>query len=114
MGHAYQVNVNTILSPALMQIKGETMVVLASVSISNGRVEEGSQYNPVKCIKKTNALSKCKLVKFREVSIHCLDLFERCDYREHIKKKNEQIKIIFTIITTSIVTHFTKFSIFQC
>ena len=68
MGHAYQVNVNTILSPALMQIKGETMVVLASVSISNGRVEEGSQYNPVKCIKKTNALSKCKLVKFREVS----------------------------------------------
>ena len=86
MGHAYQVNVNTILSPALMQIKGETMVVLASVSISNGRVEEGSQYNPVKCIKKTNALSKCKLVKFREVSIHCLDLFESCDYREDIKR----------------------------
>ena len=87
MGHAYHVNVNTILSPALMQIKGETMVVLASVSISNGRVEEGSQYNPVKCIKKTNALSKCKLVKFREVSDSVWVSFEAVTTEKPIKKK---------------------------
>ena len=36
--------------------------------------------------------------------------FESCDYREDNKKKNERIKIIWTIITTSIVTHFTTFS----
>ena len=51
-----------------------------------------------------------QLVKFKEVSGTVWVSFESCDYREHINKRNEQVEIFFTIITTSIVHNVLNFN----
>ena len=105
-----QTTLHVLISPNLekMSSRASLFVTLFILQInktfSGGRASASGKSPiisrvPVKNVSKSDALSNI-VEKFRKVSGRVWVSFEAVIYREHIKKRNERIKIIFTIITT--------------